>query len=458
MNEKHIYLKFITLAIILVLFGSNMISASSGLVKVDDTEEIDTISTKVASWTCMFYIAGDSTVNTPEEKNIPYDKNLMLNIMNRIELSGSTLEVNIVVQADDYNIWKGDHDKFGGTRRYLIKHDENKDKLADYTLNEDVWYLEEQNMGDPSTLKEFINWTISNYPAEHYILILCGHGAGWVGICPDYTSGIFNPNAILNLPEIESALSSCPPLDILLLFACQMGQIEVFYELKEYTNITLAVESIMGDSPQMLEIPLKNLTSNPQLTSHELAQLFIDNYKPELYYDSVGWSPLFGVLSKDIDNITHTVDNLAEEIIKQYGSAPLRTRLMLRHAFKHSTILIEGKNIKNTDSYSHELYKFAEKICDLSKNKIPRLFDAALNVLSAINNSSILKPSEQFNEYYHGLAIFSPPPAKTIGYINHLINVFAIKILTKNYKYKTIDFAEDAQWDEFLKLYYFWSY
>ncbi len=457
MKFKRSLTLFIIFGLIFLSFSSGIILASSGFINLDNTKEIiSTDNPDEASWTCMFYIAGDTTVNTPKENNIPYDKTLMLNIMNQMELSGSTSEVNIVVQADDYIIWEGG--KLGRTRRYLIKHDENLDKLANYTLNETVWYLEEQNMGDPSTLNDFISWATSNYPADHYILILCGHGAGWVGICPDYTSGVFNPNAVLNLPEIESALSSCPPLDILLLFACQMGQIEVFYELKEYTNITLAVESIMCNPPQVIEIPLKKLTSNPKLTSQELAQLFIDNYKPELCYNSTGWSPLFGVQSKDIDNITRAVDNFAEEIIKQYKSAPIRTRLMLRHAFKHSTIFIKGENINNIDSHSHELYKVAEKICELSKNKNPKLFDVALNVLSAIDNSSILKPSEPFNEYYHGLAIFSPPAAKTIGIIKHLINVFTIKILTKNYKYKTIDFAEDTQWDEFLKLYYFWSY
>jgi hypothetical protein len=133
----------------------------------------------------------------------------MLQVLNIMELSGSTSEVNIVVQADDYTIWGGNNGTFGGTRRYLIQHDENIDELADYTLNKNVWYLEEQNMGDPQTLVDFVNWATDKYPAEHYFLMLFSHGGGWIGMCQDETSGkIWNPDTIISISELKSALLS----------------------------------------------------------------------------------------------------------------------------------------------------------------------------------------------------------------------------------------------------------
>jgi len=446
--------KISVLTVIISIIVTNTTAISGEVIKSDVQKDVkDQGPTDIVSWTYMVYWVGDMTVNTPDDKNAPGDVKMVLPAMNLMELSGSTPEVNIVIQVDDYNIWGGDKGAFGGTRRYHIQNDDNPEELADYTLNENVWYLEEQNMGNPNTLKDFINWATSNYPAEHYILVLAGHGGGWVGICSDYSSGIFNPDSIINIPEMGSVLSSCPHLDILLLYGCQMGQIEVYYELKEFADIILAVESIMAGSPLMIEIPLEELTSNPQLTSEEIAQLFVDNYLPELYYDIQGLSPLFGIQSKDIDNITNAVDNLAEAIIEQYRSNPLRTRLMLYSAFKNSTIVLQFKNSRDTDEYSHELYKFAEKLSVLSKNMMQTVYNAALKVISVIDNSSIIKPSNKSNENYHGAAIFSPPPIYSIGFIKYL-NLIVAKFVTRKTKYNTLDFAKDANWDEFLNLYY----
>ena len=36
------------------------------------------------------------------------------------------------------------------------------------------------NTGDPDTLKDFIVRSVQNYPADHYALVLWGHGAGWM--------------------------------------------------------------------------------------------------------------------------------------------------------------------------------------------------------------------------------------------------------------------------------------
>ena len=37
----------------------------------------------------------------------------------------------------------------------------------------------ETNTGDPTVLESFAHWGIANYPAEHYMLVLWNHGAGW---------------------------------------------------------------------------------------------------------------------------------------------------------------------------------------------------------------------------------------------------------------------------------------
>ena len=39
-------------------------------------------------------------------------------------------------------------------------------------------------MGNPQTLSDFVTWSKTNYPADHYALYFWGHGWGWH---PDWT-------------------------------------------------------------------------------------------------------------------------------------------------------------------------------------------------------------------------------------------------------------------------------
>jgi hypothetical protein len=39
--------------------------------------------------------------------------------------------------------------------------------------------LGEANMGDGNVLGEFVRWSMFNYPAERYMLVLWDHGDGW---------------------------------------------------------------------------------------------------------------------------------------------------------------------------------------------------------------------------------------------------------------------------------------
>ncbi len=45
------------------------------------------------------------------------------------------------------------------------------------------------DMGDPTTLSTFITYGITNFPAEHYALIISDHGAAWPGVGPDQGAG-----------------------------------------------------------------------------------------------------------------------------------------------------------------------------------------------------------------------------------------------------------------------------
>jgi hypothetical protein len=203
----------------------------------------------------MIYFVGDSP------KPVPNDKDWMIPAINTMESIGSTPEVNIVVQADDYTAWNRN------TRRYYITKDNDINNINSLCSPD----VSEKNMGDPQTLGDFINWSIDNYPAEHYSLTIFSHGVGWEGICFDYSSG-WTPfikqyeDAFIDINELDNILSYGPHFDILFPWACSMGQMEVFYQLQDYADIIIASESSGSYCEKTIKEPLENLTRDPSLT------------------------------------------------------------------------------------------------------------------------------------------------------------------------------------------------
>ena len=83
---------------------------------------------------------------------------------------------------------------------YIEKHDSVIIPLSDI---DPTWTTNELDTGDGEVLSTFVNYVISNYPAQHYGLELDDHGSGYKGICYDYSS-----SSSINMCELEAALSS----------------------------------------------------------------------------------------------------------------------------------------------------------------------------------------------------------------------------------------------------------
>ena len=118
-------------------------------------------------WTILMYFDADNNLESALIKDF-----------NEMEAVGTTEHVTMVAQMDRIAGYDTSNDNWTGTRRYLITKDpEGLNGTIDSELLED---LGEKNMGDEQTLREFIDWGMATYPADHYFLILSNHGAGWL--------------------------------------------------------------------------------------------------------------------------------------------------------------------------------------------------------------------------------------------------------------------------------------
>ncbi len=243
-----------TVMIVLVLFVLAFVSAC--LPHIKKAESV---------WTFMLYLNGDDAAMHPDFIKAFHDM-----IAKQV---GSSEDVNIVIQFDRYK----DMADFGGWeiahRFYYMPGMEptEENAIADWG---DGTGGREVNMADPDTLSDFIHWASSNYPAEHYALMVATHGYGWRGLLIDVTSG----GDFMTLKEFAGVLENSPVhFDVLAVNACLMQMIEVLHELR---NSRCGV--VVGSENDGKEWPIADiihaLTSNPQISAEEWSKEIVDLY------------------------------------------------------------------------------------------------------------------------------------------------------------------------------------
>ena len=206
------------------------------------------------TWTVMTWVALDNNLGRYAAGNL-----------DKIEtaLAGREDDVWAVTQVDT-RISLGEaaaSRPAGGTRsapgmafRGQLRADDDPDALTLYasgasTAAVDAMRLGEANMGDGTELADFIAWAKLHYPAEHYALVIDAHGANWKGVSSDDTtaSGVED---VIQIGELGDALEGAD-LDLLVFNACNMGGVEVAYEVRDDVEVMVASEAIMwaGEFP-----------------------------------------------------------------------------------------------------------------------------------------------------------------------------------------------------------------
>jgi hypothetical protein len=208
---------------------------------------------------------------------------------------GSTPNVNVVV------LWDGFY-----RPAYMYKVVQGGiEEVRGFALNG-----EEANMGDPATLEAFVDYTLRNFRAEHYVLVLWDHGNDVSGICWDE-----NPEDHLTHAEVVSALTG-HHIDILATDACLMAMVEVAYEYNQYG---LDIDYFMGSENYVpvAGIPydtiLAGFDQNPAMTELEAAQMIVQDfaafYEPRPHFSGGVMATMSAI---DITKMDEVVADLAD--------------------------------------------------------------------------------------------------------------------------------------------------
>lgn len=207
--------------------------------------------------------------------------------LNEMEQVGSTDQVKVVVQLDTLT---------DPARRYLIQKDNDPFRFTSPVLTE----LGEIDMANQNSLKDFVTWGLTTYPADHTVLILWDHGGdGWskpgIGsrqkilhsVLVDDTSA---PNRFLSNRLAGQAIKEAEQktgrlLDLLGLDASRMGSVETAFEFKDLAPLLVFSQEIGQDNGWDYAAILSALTQDTGQTPEALAQTIVQSYRT--FYETV---------------------------------------------------------------------------------------------------------------------------------------------------------------------------
>lgn len=177
--------------------------------------------------------------------------------------------VRVVYETGGANFWYQDIDE-RRMQRYLLE--DGDISLVDETPS--------ANMGDASTLADFLEWGIAAYPAEKMALILWDHGSGSInGVCfdecYDYDS--------LSLKDIDAALSQVyihmtDRFEFIGFDACLMSTVETANMLTPYARYLYASQEVEPGSGWDYTSLLTYLARNPGADGASLGKEVCDDY------------------------------------------------------------------------------------------------------------------------------------------------------------------------------------
>jgi hypothetical protein len=381
-------------------------------------------SQTVADWTVMVYVAADNNLEPAA-----------LMDLNEMEGVGSSPNVNIVAEVDRSAEYTDADGNWSGGRRLYIQQDQNTDSVTSPVIQD----LGKIDSGDPNTLADFAIWTITNYPAQKYMLVLWDHGGAWISSSSDEDTG----NDI-DLPEMKGALdrikteAGIDKFEVLGFDMCLMGQMEVFETIAPYARYSVGSEE-SEPGPGWFYLFLDELVKNPSMDGAAVGKQVVDYF---MYFlrEVLGDQDVYQLASVDLSQGGPLVSAL-DQFTSAVRANPQAALSPIADA-RNNTISFGGNDDPQYfDVWSSiDLYRFAELLNGITSD--PQLQAAAQGVMQAVNSFVLYQDHVTALDGSHGLAVYFPRTIK------------AYKIAALNEKYPVESPPSMASWVDFLNVFH----
>lgn len=368
-----------------------------------------------AEWTIMVFVNGKNNL-----------EKFALRDVNEMEMIGSTDKVNVVVQLGRMAGFDSSDGDWKGTRRYLIKKDNDTTKITSPVVED----LGKVDMGDYKAAIDFGKWAKAKYPAKKYMFIFWNHGAGWIK-----SKGIYSNKGIsyddetnnhMDTPQMALVLKEMGGVTVVGSDACLMQMAEVVYEIKDHVPYIVGSEETEPGDGYTYDLLLGPLVKNPTMNGAQLAKTAVDGYSDHYDQQSGGYTQSF-VYSNAIPQFMQLVNAFAYEVTKANDV----------EAAKYA----RENAVKFAYPENKDLYDFTRLLVSKSTNKaVQEKGKALMNYITnnlVGHNRTKDEPGSWWSEpnpltRAKGIAIYLPNSAVPASY-------------------QELQWAKYSNWDEFVK-------
>ena len=180
--------------------------------------------------------------------------------------------VNVIIETGGAAQWQNDQVDPSKLQRWLYN-------------SEGLSLIEEQdtaNMGDASTLEDFLSFAYDNYPADHIAVTFWNHGGGSVsGAAFDELHDLDS----LDLAEMYQAFDAVwpadaddPALDLVGFDTCLMGTVDVASVFRSFAKYLVASEEVEPGNGWLYSGWLGALAQNTGMDGKDLGTAICDSY------------------------------------------------------------------------------------------------------------------------------------------------------------------------------------
>lgn len=254
---------------------------------------------------------------------MPYDNDLSKHgqpILGMLAEGTKNSDALVLAQAD---FWKS---------RNMFRYEIEKGDIKAESIS-DI-----HDSSDALAFTRYLDWAKNNYSSDHWAVIIVGHGGKIDQVSPD-EHGRHDKQSWMNVSQIAQALEDFPAsnpkkLDFLFFQNCNKATLEVFYEVRNCAEYTLASQFPLG--------------------------------APNYYYQNF----LESLRDKDIDGRTAALSIIQGETTDMYDTLTLINNSQLDYLplyINNFTKAVQSPSIKNSQAFNDIIFYtyFGEEYCDL---------------------------------------------------------------------------------------------
>lgn len=384
------------------------------IVGAEDEPEEESNGEVPVEWAVLVYLTADNNLDELTEQDL-----------NEFMSIGSNDQVKVLILMDKLEL----------PAQLLYVEQNNLVVVENEDLN-DV----ELNMGDPWTMRTFVECSFEMFEQERTLLYLWDHGSAVRGVGVDDTPGDLEGSDWLSHQELISALENIK-VDIIAADECLVGQMEVAYEYASsglLTEYLVASEGYIGWRGFPYDAILDRMQDEPTMETVDVAKIIAEEFQ-ELFRQPPYQSEI--LTSQTVIDLSKAVETgektwvMADLLIDNMDDC----RAIIDMA-RYEARLPWGET-------SVGIYDFKTLVSYLAENvEDSDVVVACEDVVAMLDQLVVSMGTTMITEMMpcEGVGIFVP---NTYGqYQNALVSAYAL--------YPTFGFAEDG-WLEFL--YSFWN-